>query len=254
MTKIVVIGGTGLIGTTVTAKLQALGHDALAASPKAGVNTLTGAGLAEVLTGARVVLDVSNSPTFDDESVLHFFTTSTRNLLDAEREAGVDHHVALSVVAATELPDSGYMRAKAAQEKLLTESGRPYTIVRATQFFEFVEGIAASATVGDTVRLPPALIQPMAADDVAEAITRVALNGPVNGIAEIAGPERFGLDEFVRTGLTFHADPRHVHTDPSAPYYGAVVPDEHTLLPGDTAQIFPTRLADWLDTTRQATP
>jgi uncharacterized protein YbjT (DUF2867 family) len=248
MTRVVVIGGTGLIGSKVTAKLEAEGHEAIAASPKTGVNTLTKEGLEEVLTGTQVVVDVSNSPSFDDAPVFDFFTTSTRNLLTEEKAAGVGHHVALSVVGTPDWPDSGYFRAKLAQEKLINESDVPYSVVRATQFFEFVDSIAASATEGDSVRLPPARVQPMAAEDVAEAVTRTALGQPVNGVVEIAGPEQFGLDEFVRTGLAFRDDPRHVVTDPTAPYYGAPVPGERTLVPvdADAAQIFQTRFTDWL--------
>ncbi|WP_228000430.1 SDR family oxidoreductase [Nocardia australiensis] len=248
MTRVVVIGGTGLIGSKVTAKLEAEGHEVIAASPKTGVNTLTKEGLAEVLTGTQVVVDVSNSPSFDDDPVLEFFTTSTRNLLAEEKAAGVGHHVALSVVGTPDWPDSGYFRAKNAQEMLIDESDIPFSIVRATQFFEFVEGIAASASEGDSVRLPPALVQPMAAEDVAEGVTRTSLGQPVNGVVQIAGPEQFGLDEFVRTGLAFRNDSRHVVTDPCAPYYGAVVPDERLLVPGDAddAQIFQTRFTDWL--------
>jgi uncharacterized protein YbjT (DUF2867 family) len=248
MTRVVVIGGTGLIGSKVTSKLEAEGHEVIAASPKTGVNTLTKEGLAEVLAGTEVVVDVSNSPSFDNDAVLEFFTTSTRNLLAEEKAAGVGHHVALSVVGTPDWPDSGYFRAKDAQEKLINESDIPFSVVRATQFFEFVEGIAASATEGDSVRLPPALVQPMAAEDVAEAVTRTSLGRPVNGVVQIAGPEQFGLDEFVRTGLAFRNDSRHVVTDPRAPYYGAVVSDERILVPGDAdaAQIFQTRFTDWL--------
>jgi uncharacterized protein YbjT (DUF2867 family) len=246
--KIVVIGGTGLIGSKVVANLTKLGHEAIGASPKTGVNAVTKEGLTDVLTGTQVIVGVSNSPSFDDDPVLDFFTTSTRNLLAEEKAAGVGHHVALSVVGTPDWPDSGYFRAKDAQEKLITESDVPYSIVRATQFFEFVEGIAASATEGDSVRLPHALVQPIAAEDVAEGVTRAALGRPVNGAVEIAGPEQFGLDDFVRAALEFRNDPRHVVTDPSAPYYGAIVPDERTLVPvdADAAQIFQTRFSDWL--------
>lgn len=199
--KIVVIGGTGLIGSKLVEKLDEHGPEAVAASPGTGVNTLTGEGLVEVLTGASVVVDVSNSPSFDDEAALSFFETSTRHLLAAEAGAGVAHHVALSVVGTQRLSESGYFRGKIAQEKLITDSPIPYSIVHATQFFEFVKGIAAAATEGDTVRLAPVLIQPMAADDVAAAVGRVAVGSPVDGIVEAAGPQQFRLDELVRQGL-----------------------------------------------------
>jgi uncharacterized protein YbjT (DUF2867 family) len=243
--KVVVIGGTGLIGSKVVAKLTAGGHEAIPASPRTGVNTLTGEGLAEALTGAQVVVDVSNSPSFDDGPVLNFFTTSTRNLLAAEQTAGVGHHVALSVVGADRVPDSGYLRAKIAQENLIKESATPYSIVRATQFYEFVDSIAASATDGNTVRLPHALMQPIAAEDVATAVTRAAIGRPTNGIAEIAGPETFGMDDFIRTGLAAREDPRQVVTDPAAPYYGAVI-DDRSIVPGHGATLFATRFTDWL--------
>jgi uncharacterized protein YbjT (DUF2867 family) len=203
MTNVVVVGGTGLIGSKVVARLAEQGHEAIAASPKSGVNTLTGEGLAEVLAGAQVVVDVSNSPSFEAKAALEFFTTSTGNLLAAEKTAGVGHYVALSVVATERLPESGYFRAKLAQEKLIKESGSPYSIVHATQFFEFVKNIADSATDGDTVRLSPALIQPIAAAAVASAVARTAVGEPINGTTEIAGPEQFGLDELIRKGLRF---------------------------------------------------
>jgi uncharacterized protein YbjT (DUF2867 family) len=244
--KIVVIGGSGLIGSKLVGKLQAQGHEALAASPSSGVNTLTGAGLNEALQGASVVVDVSNSPSFEDAAVLDFFETSTRNLLDAERAAGVGHHVALSVVGTDRLRASGYFRAKIAQEKLITDSSIPYSIVRATQFFEFIKSIAQAATDGDTVRLAPVLIQPMAADDVASAVGRIAVGPPRNGTVEVAGPEQFHLDELVRRDLSARNDPRHVITDPHARYSGAEL-DERTLLPGGDAQLGPTRFADWLN-------
>ena len=199
--KIIVIGGTGLIGSKVVTKLRESGFEAVAASPNSGVNTITGEGLAEVLTGASVVVDVSNSPSFEDAAVLAFFETSTRNLLAAEVVAGVRHHVALSVVGTERLAESGYMRAKVAQEKLIKDNSIPYSIVHATQFFEFIKSIADAATDGDTVRLAPVLIQPMAAEDVAAAVTRVAIGSPVNGIVEVAGPEQFRLDELIRRGL-----------------------------------------------------
>lgn len=243
--KVVVIGGTGLIGAKVVTKLTARGHEAIPASPRTGVDTLTGEGLAQALTGAQVVVDVSNSPSFDDEPVLNFFTTSTRNLLAAEQRAGVGHHVALSVVGADCVPDSGYLRAKTAQENLIKESATPYSIVRATQFYEFVDSIAASATDGNTVRLPHALMRPIAAEDVATAVTSAAIGRPINGIAEIAGPEMFGMDDFVRTGLVARDDPRQVVTDPAAPYYGAVI-DDGSIVPGPGATLFATRFTDWL--------
>src|SRR5262245_47499373 len=206
--KIVVIGGSGLIGSKVVTILRAHGHEAVAASPSSGVNTLTGEGLAEVLKGAAVVVDVSNSPSFADAPVMEFFKTSTGNLLKYEAAADVRHHVALSIVGTDRLPDSGYMRAKTAQEKLIKESSLPYSIVRATQFFEFVKSIADSATEGNTVRLPPVRFQPIAADDVASAVGRVAMGSPLNGIVEIAGPEQFGFDELIRLGLGASKDPR----------------------------------------------
>src|SRR4051812_33474929 len=243
--KIVVIGGTGLIGSKLVAKLDEQGHDAVAASPDTGVNTLTGEGLAEVLAGASVVVDVSNAPNWDDDPVMDFFQTSTRNLLAAEGDAGVGHHVALSVVGTDRLTESGYFRAKMAQEQLIQGSSIPYSIVHATQFFEFLESIAADATQGNEVHLPPALIQPMASDDVAVAVGRVAAGPPVNGIVEVAGPEQFRLDELMRGLLKAQDDPREVITDPHAPYFG-ITPSERTLLPGDHARIAETRLEDWL--------
>jgi uncharacterized protein YbjT (DUF2867 family) len=249
--KIVVIGGSGLIGSKLVAQLVAEGHEAVAASPNSGVNTLTGEGLAEVLKGASVVVDVSNSPSFEEAAVMEFFTTSTRNLLTYEAAAGVGHHVALSVVGTERLPDSGYFRAKVAQEKLIKESSIPYSIVHATQFFEFVKGIADASTDGDTVRLPHALIQPMAADDVASAVGRVATGLPLNGTVEVAGPEQFHLDELIRRGLGARHDPREVVADPRARYFGAAL-SELTLVPGDGAQLGETRFDDWLS--RSASP
>ena len=243
--KVVVIGGTGLIGSKLVAKLDDLGHEAVPASPDTGVNTLTGEGLSEVLDGAQVVVDVSNSPDWDDEAVMHFFQTSSRNLLAAEAAAGVGHHVALSVVGTDRLTESGYFRAKLGQEQLIEGSSIPYSIVHATQFFEFLESIAADATEGNEVHLPPALIQPMAAVDVAAAVARVAVGPPMNGIVEVAGPEDFRLDELVRGLLKARNDPREVITDPRAPYFG-ITPSERTLLPGDDARIAETRLEDWL--------
>ena len=245
--KIVVLGGHGLIGSKVAAKLSAQGHDVIAASRRSGVDSLTGEGLATAVAGADVIVDAADSPMFDDAPVMHFFTTATANLLSAEREAGVKHHVALSVVGAQIMPDSGYNTAKAAQENLIKDSGRPYSIVRATPFYEFVRGLADSASDGDIVRLPHALFRPIAADDVATAVARAAVARPINGIAEIAGPEAMGMDDFVRIGLAANGDQRRVVTDAQAPYFGAVV-DDHTLAPGENATIFSTRYSDWIDT------
>src|SRR6186997_2196152 len=217
--KIVVIGGTGLIGSKLVIKLREQGHEAIAASPDSGVNTLTGEGLAEALKGASVVVDVSNSPSWEDAAVLNFFETSTRNLLRYEASAGVRHHVALSVVGTARLSESGYFRAKIAQEKLIQESSIPYSIVHATQFFEFLKGIADGATDGDTVRLAPVLIQPMAAEDVATEVTRVAVGSPVNGIVEVGGPEQFRLNDLVTRYLAARDDRRSVIADPRARYY-----------------------------------
>jgi uncharacterized protein YbjT (DUF2867 family) len=241
--KIVVVGGSGLIGSKLVTKLDARGHQTVAASPDTGVDTLTGQGLADALAGASVGVDVSNAPSFEDAAVLEFFDTSTRNLLAAEAAAGVRHHVALSVVGAERLSESGYFRAKLAQEELIKESSIPYSIVRATQFFEFLDRIAADATDGNTVRLPPALIQPIAADDVASALGRVSVGPPVNGIVEIAGPDRLLLDELIRARLGASGDPREVIIDPEAAYFG-ITPGERTLLPGDDAQLSDTRYAD----------
>jgi uncharacterized protein YbjT (DUF2867 family) len=243
--KIVVIGGSGLIGSKVVTRLAEHGHEAIAASPKSGVNTLTGQGLAEVLAGAQVVVDVSNSPSLEDEAVLEFFTTSTGNLLAAEKPAGVGHHVALSVVGTERLQESGYLRAKLAQEQLIKESGIPYSIVHATQFFEFVSSMADAATDGNTVRLSPALIQPIAADAVAGAVARTAVGEPVNGIIEIAGPEQLGLDELIRKGLSFRGDPREVVADSEARYFGARL-EERILLPSADALTLDPRFEDWL--------
>ena len=243
--KIVVIGGTGLIGSKVVAELAAHGHDAVPASPGTGVNTLTGEGLTEALTGADVVADVSNSPSFEDTAVLEFFETSTRNILDAEAAADVGHHVALSIVGTERLAESGYMRAKVAQEKLIKSSPIPYTIVHAAQFFEFAARMADEASDGDTVRVPPVLIQPMAADDVAAAVCNVALAAPVHNTIEIAGPQPLRFEDFVRQGLRSVGDQRVVVADPQARYFGAWL-SERALLPGDGAQLGPTRFDDWL--------
>jgi uncharacterized protein YbjT (DUF2867 family) len=244
--KIVVLGGTGLIGSKLVNVLRNHGHQAVPASPDSGVNTLTGEGLAEALDGADVVVDVTNSPSFEDEAVLKFFETSTRNVLDAEESAGVGHHVALSVVGTERLAESGYFRAKIAQEKLIKESSIPYSIVHATQFFEFIRSIADAATDGNTVRLAPVLIQPMAAEDVASAVGRTSVGSPVNGTVEVAGPQQFRLHELVRLGLGARHDPREVISDPNARYFGALL-GEQTLLPGDDASIAETRFEDWLD-------
>ncbi len=243
--KIAVIGGTGLIGSKVVSKLREQGHEAVAAAPNTGVNTITGEGLADVLKGASVVVDVSNSPAWEDAAVLKFFETSTRNLLTYEVAAGAVHHVALSVVGTDRMSESGYMRAKIAQEKLIKESSIPYSIVHATQFFEFLKGLADISMVGDKVHLPPVLFQPIAADDVATGVARIAVAQPVNGIVEIAGPEQFRLDELVRRRLTSLKDPREVIADPNASYSGAQI-SEKTLLPGDNAQLGVTRFEAWL--------
>ncbi|GGQ94470.1 SDR family oxidoreductase [Streptomyces pilosus] len=243
--KVVVIGGTGLIGSKTVDRLRAEGHEAVPAAPGTGVNTLTGEGLAEVLRGASVVVDVSNSPSFADDAVMEFFRTSTANLLRAGAEAGVTHHVALSVVGTDRLQESGYFRAKQAQENLVRESGLPYSLVRATQFFEFMTGIADMATEGNTVRLSPARIQPIHSDDVAAAVARTAVGTPVEGTVEVAGPEAFGLDEIIRTTLTARNDPRTVVTDPRAGYSGAPL-EENTLLPGPDARLAGTGYTDWL--------
>jgi uncharacterized protein YbjT (DUF2867 family) len=242
--KIVVIGGSGLIGSKLVRKLREHGHEVVAASPDSGVNTLTGEGLAEAIAGAEVVVDVSNSPSFEDAAVLNFFETSTGNLLKAEAAAGVGHHVALSVVGTERLSESGYFRAKIAQEKLIRRSSIPYSIVHATQFFEFLERIADDATDGNTVRLAPVLIQPMAAEDVASAVGRISVGSPVNGIVEVAGPQQFPLDKLIRLLLSERNDPRQVITDPHARYFGAEL-GERTLVPGDDARLAETRLDDW---------
>jgi uncharacterized protein YbjT (DUF2867 family) len=243
--KIVVIGGTGLIGSKLVNKLREHGHEAVAAAPNTGVNTLTGEGLAEVLKGASVVVDVSNSPSWEDSAVLKFFETSTRNLLSYEAAAGVKHHVALSVVGTDRLSESGYFRAKIAQEKLIKESSIPYTIVQATQFFEFLKGLADISMVGDKVHLPPVLFQPMSADDVANAVGRIAVEPPINGTVEIGGPEQFRVDELVRRRLAALKDPREVSADPNARYSGAKL-SEKTLVPGNDARLGETRFETWL--------
>ena len=243
--KIVVVGGTGLIGSKVVTCLKEEDNEAIAASPDSGVNTLTGEGLAEVLEGASVVIDVSNSPSFEDEAVMEFFTTSTTNLLAAEADAGVRHHVALSVVGTERLTESGYFQAKIAQEKLIRDSSIPYSIVRATQFFEFVKNIASAATDGDTVRLAHVLIQPMAADDVAAAVCEISQRPPAEGVIEVAGPEQFRLDELIHLGLAAKGDQRTVVADPKARYFGADL-QERTLLPTNAVHLGETRFSDWL--------
>jgi uncharacterized protein YbjT (DUF2867 family) len=243
--KIVVIGGTGLIGSSLVDKLRKDGHEPLAAAPNTGVNTVTGEGLAEALEGAQVVVDVANAPAWEDQAVLEFFQTSSGNLLAAEAAAGVGHHVALSVVGAERLPDSGYLRAKVAQEELVKAGPIPYTIVRATQFFEFIGRIADSSTENGTVRVSPALIQPEAAADVSSTLADVALGAPLNDTVELAGPEALPLDELVRRFLKASGDPREVTADVHAPYFGAEL-DDNSLTPGDDARIAPTRFEDWL--------
>src|SRR5262252_5188312 len=243
--KIIVIGGTGLIGTKAVKNLRDKGQEVVAASPSKGINSVTGEGLAAALVGAQVVVDVANAPAWEDKAVLAFFETSGRNLLAAEAAAGVGHHVALSVVGTDRLLASGYFRAKMAQENLIKASPIPYTIVRATQFFEFVGGIAQSATEGQTVRLPPVLMQPIAADDVAAALADVALAEPLNGTVEIAGPEQLRQDDLVRQFLNATGDARTVIADPKALYYGIAVNDQ-SLTPGDHPRLGPTRFDDWL--------
>ena len=245
--KIVVIGGSGFIGSKLVPRLREQGHEAIAASPNSGVNTLTGEGLAEVLKGASVVVDVSNSPSWEDSAVLNFFENSTRNLLKYGAKAGVKHFVALSVVGAEGLAESGYFRAKMAQEKLVKNSSTiPYTIVQATQFFEFLKGIADISMQGDKVHLPPMPFQPMAGDDVASALARVAVEAPINGTIEIGGPEPFRLDELIRRRLAELNDPREVITDLNARYSGAKV-DERTLVPGKDARLGETRFETWVN-------
>jgi uncharacterized protein YbjT (DUF2867 family) len=249
--KIVVIGGTGLIGTKLVRNLRQQGHEVEAAAPSSGVNTLTGEGLAEALAGAEVVVDVANSPSFEDKAVLKFFETSGRNLLAAEAAAGVRHHVALSVVGTDRLLASGYFRAKMAQENLIKASSVPYTIVRATQFFEFVGAMAQSATGGQSVRLPPALMQPVASDDVAAVLAAVAVESPLNRTIELAGPEPIRMDELVRRFLNASRDTRQVITDVHALYFGAEVNDQ-SLTPGNHPRIGPTRFEDWLSSQSMA--
>ena len=243
--KLVIIGGTGLIGSKLVPLLRKQGHEAVPASPDTGVNTLTGEGLAEVLRGASVVVDVSNSPSFEETAVMNFFTTSTRNLLEAAAAAGVTHYVALSVVGTERIPESPYLRAKNAQEALIKSAGMPYSIVHATQFFEFIKRMADEATVGTTVRLPPVFIQPMAADDVAKAVGKVAMGAPLNGTVEVAGPDKFRFDELIRQGLSARNDPREVVVDPHARYFGAEL-GERSLIPADGARLGEIHLQEWL--------
>jgi uncharacterized protein YbjT (DUF2867 family) len=243
--KIVVIGGNGLIGSKLVERLRENGHEPLAASPESGVDLLTGGGLAEALTSAEGVVDVANAPDWDDAAVLDFFQTSSHNLLAAETAAGVKHHVALSVVGADRLPESGYLRAKIAQEETVKAGAVPYTILRATQFFEFIGRIADSSMSGESVHLPPVLIQPEAAEDVAAELAQVAVSSPRNGVVELAGPEQFRLDELARRVLSANNDPRRVIADDHARYFGAEL-DYHSLTPGRNARIAPTRFEDWL--------
>jgi uncharacterized protein YbjT (DUF2867 family) len=243
--KLVIIGGTGLIGSKLVTKLREHGHEAVPASPDTGVNTLTGKGLADVLQGASVVVDVSNSPSFEEKAVMDFFIISTRNILKDAAAAGVRHYVALSVVGTERIPDSPYLRAKNAQEALIKSGGIPYSIVHATQFFEFVKRIADEATFGTTVRVPPVLFQPMAADDVAKAVGKVAVDAPVNGTVEVAGPQQFRFDELIRHGLAASNDPREVVADPHARYFGAEL-GERSLIPWGEARLGDIRFDEWL--------
>lgn len=243
--KIIVIGGTGLIGSKVVTNLRQMGHEVTAAAPKTGVNTITGEGLAKALAGAQILIDLANAPDFSDEPVMAFFKTSGRNLVAAAKAAGVRHHIGLSVIGSDRLPDSGYLRAKLAQEELIKGSGLPYTIIRSTQFFEFVGGIAQSATVGEAVRLSPAHVQPIASDDVAAWVTEVATMPPANRVIELAGPERIGLDDLVRRYLAAKHDTRKVITDVHARYFGTELNDK-SLTPGDNPHIGSTSFETWL--------
>lgn len=251
--KIVVMGGSGLIGKNLVSFLRDAGHEVIAASRSTGVNALTGEGLTETLDGAQVVVDVTNSPSFEEKAVYEFFVKGGRNLLAAEAAAGVSHHVALSVVGTDRLPESGYFRAKLAQEDLIKSSGIPFTILRATQFFEFVGAIADFATDGQTVHLPPAMMQPILAEDVSAALARIAVAEPANSIIEIAGPEPIRMDELIRQYLIAHADPRQVITDPHASYYGTPVTDD-SLTPGANPLLGPTCFEEWLNPTTAAAP
>lgn len=248
--KIVVIGGTGLIGSKLVTRLQAKGHDVIAASPASGVNTMTGEGLAEALAGAQVVVDVANSPSFEDKAVMEFFQTSGRNLLTAEAAAGVKHHVALSVVGTDRLQDSGYFRAKLAQEKLIKDANIPYTLVHSTQFFEFMFGIAQSGAQGDKIHLSPAMMQPIFSDDVADALVDLVLSPPVNGLVEIAGPEQIRISNAVEKYLRQIGDRREIVVDDKTKYFGALL-DDKTLMPGAGVRVGKTAYSDWV---RTATP
>jgi uncharacterized protein YbjT (DUF2867 family) len=245
MMKIVIFGGSGLIGTRLVRNLRERGNEVIPASPRTGINAMTGEGLPDAMAGAEAVVDVMNSPSWEDAAVMNFFDTSTRNLLAAEANAGVRHHVALSVVGTDRLQESGFFRAKLAQERRIAASGRPYTLVRATQFFEFIGAIAQAGTDGQVVRLPPALMQPMAADDVAAALADYALGQPLNRIVEIAGPDALGIDEFARRLLRATGDARRVITDADARYYGIKV-SERSLTPDNAERVAPTRFDDWL--------
>ena len=243
--KIVVIGGTGLIGSKMVSQLKKMGHEVLAASPDTGVNTITGEGLYEALKGAEKVVDVANSPSFADDDVMEFFKTSGHNLLAAEKEAGVKHHIALSIVGADRLPNSGYLRAKVEQERLIRESGIPYTILHSTQFFEFAGGIVKEATVGNTARLSSGLFQPIASDDVVAAMVDITIKDPINGIVEIGGPEKLGMDQFGKIYLDMKQDKREVISDPEALYFGTVINDQ-SLVPADNARKGSIRYEDWI--------
>lgn len=250
--KIVVIGGTGLIGSKLVSMLSAQGHEVLAAAPSSGVNSITGEGLAEAMKGARIVVDVANAPSWEDQAVLDFFETSSRNLLKAEAEAGVGHHVILSIVGSERLPENGYFRAKVAQENLVKAGGIPYTILRATQFFEFAGGIAQAAAQGEDIHLSPALFQPLASDDVAAALADVTLAEPVNGTVEVAGPEAIPLDQLVSRWLKATNDPRKVVADAQARYFGAIL-DDQSLVPGKSARLGAIRFEDWLAKSQAST-
>lgn len=243
--KIVVVGGTGMVGSKIVDALRERGHDAVAAAPNTGVDVVTGAGLKEVLEGANVVVDVANSPSFEDQAVLDFFRTTSHNLLAAEADAGIAHHVAVSIVGADRLPDSGYLRAKVAQEDVIEQGSVPFTIVRSTQFFEFMRGIADSATEGNIVRATTATFQPIAAEDVARLVVDSALSAPINGRTEIGGPEKIGLDELLRAVLAADGDPREVVGDPHAHYFGTEMTDT-SLVPLGAARLGSIRFADWL--------
>jgi uncharacterized protein YbjT (DUF2867 family) len=246
--KIVIVGGTGFIGSKLVNLLRLGGHEIIAASPSKGINSITGEGLTEALTGAQVVVDVTNAPSWEDKAVLEFFETSTRNVLAVEEKTGVQHHVALSIVGCDRLPASGYLRAKVAQEKLIKASPIPYTIVRATQFFEFVGGIADSATSGQTVRLPSVLFQPIFSDDLAANLAKIAMAKPLNGTIELAGPDALPFDELVRQYLLAHHDQRTVVTDEQARYFGTTL-EKRSLIPGENALLGSTHFADWLSRT-----